>query len=384
MIKDAISERQSDIENVEERKTNIIVFNAPESEANSTEDRKLDDKAFFVETCNYFCDRNIPSTDILQTCRLGKRSEGKGTRPLLIKLKSEMTKRIIFSQLHKLRNNESLSTFSMNHDMTKEERVKTKLLVEEAKQPNYLLKKQNDKPKISWRKVNVMRHKKLGSQGAGSPVEPGNPKGTSKSAKSAMISTTNNVYLVQNINNLNTKYNKYMSTPDTNMSPKKKADQLLLLIVNFQNILGKKEEIELMLLDNKIDIVLGSETHLKPHISDNEFLHPSYTCYRRDRDDGFGGAIIITGKDLIVEEIVKSETCEFLAIQIQTHSQPLILATAYRPPSSPLEGAVNVSNELIKLNKIQEQPDMIWGRHELARYQLEDKFNNKAPVPQGH
>ena len=78
MSKDAISERQSDIENVEEQKTNIIVFNAPESEANSTEERKLDDKAFFVETWNS-CDRNIPSTDILQARRLGKRSEGKGT-----------------------------------------------------------------------------------------------------------------------------------------------------------------------------------------------------------------------------------------------------------------------------------------------------------------
>ena len=165
-----------------------------------------------------------------------------------------------------------------------------------------------------------------------------------------MISTTNNVYQVQNNNNLNTKYNKYMYTPDTNMSPKKKADQLRLLIVNFQSILGKKEEIE---------IVLGSETHLKPHISDNEFLHSSYTCYRRDRDDGFGGAIIITKKDLIVEEIVKSETCEFLAIKIQTHSQPLILATAYKPPSSPLEDAVNVNNELIKLN-IKYKNNPIW------------------------
>ena len=108
-----------------------------------------------------------------------------------------------------------------------------------------------------------------------------------------------------------------MPTPDTNLFPKKKADQLRLLIVSFQSILGKKEEIELMLLDNKIDIVLGSKTHLRPHISDNEFLHPSYACYRRDRDDGFG-AIIITKKDLIVEEIVKSKTCEFLAIKIQT------------------------------------------------------------------
>ena len=64
---------------------------------------------------------------------LGKRLEGKGIRPLLIKFQSEMTKRVIFCQLHKVRNNESLSTLSMNHDMTKEEREKTKLLVAEAK-----------------------------------------------------------------------------------------------------------------------------------------------------------------------------------------------------------------------------------------------------------
>ena len=134
MIKDAISERQSDVGNLEERKTNIIVFNAPESEASSMEERTLGDKAFFVETCNSFCDRNIPSTgDVLQARRLGKRVEGKDIRPLLIKLKSEMTKRVIFIQLHKLRNNESLSILSMNHYMTTEEKEKTKLLVEEAK-----------------------------------------------------------------------------------------------------------------------------------------------------------------------------------------------------------------------------------------------------------
>ena len=121
-------------------------------------------------------------------------------------------------------------------------------------------------------------------------MEPGIPKGTSKAAKSALISTPINVYEVQNNNNLNTKYNQNMSTPGTNLSPKEKADQLRLLIVNFQSILGIIKEIELMLLDNKIDFVLGSETHLRPHISDNVFLHPSYACCRRDRDDGFGGA----------------------------------------------------------------------------------------------
>ena len=44
-----------------------------------------------------------------------------------------MTKWVIFSQLHKLRNNKSISTLSMNQDMTKDERVKNKLLVDDAK-----------------------------------------------------------------------------------------------------------------------------------------------------------------------------------------------------------------------------------------------------------
>ena len=47
---------------------------------------------YVSETCNS-CDRNIPSTDVLQARRLGKRLEGEGIRPRLIKLKSEMTKR---------------------------------------------------------------------------------------------------------------------------------------------------------------------------------------------------------------------------------------------------------------------------------------------------
>ena len=58
-----------------------------------------------------------------------------------------------------------------------------------------------------------------------------------------------------------------------------------------------------MLLDNNIDIILGSETRLKPHIMcDNEFLHLSYTSYRRDRDDGYGGVLIITKNILLLKK----------------------------------------------------------------------------------
>ena len=61
--------------------------------------------------------------------------------------------------------------------------------------------------------------------------------------------------------------------------------------------------------------------------------YPAYTCYRRD-NDGIGGAIIITKKDLIVEEVCNAKTCQFVAVKIETDKQHLILATAYRSPNS--------------------------------------------------
>ena len=111
-----------------------IVYNAPESTAGAIEERKSDDKAFILEACNSFCDGSIPPTDILLARRLGKHKEDNTSRPLLIKVKSETTKRTIFGQLHKLRNNNEFPDLSMNHDMTRDEKEKTKLLVEKAKQ----------------------------------------------------------------------------------------------------------------------------------------------------------------------------------------------------------------------------------------------------------
>ena len=126
---------------------------------------------------------------------------------------------------------------------------------------------------------------------------------------------------------------------------KHKAEHLKILVINFQSIRNKKDELTLLLSENDIDIVLGSETHLKENISDNEILHPAYTCYRRD-NDGYGGAIIITKKELIVEEVRNSKTCQFVAVKIETHNQPVIMATAYRSPSSTVSETINICKEL--------------------------------------
>ena len=87
-----------------------------------------------------------------------------------------------------------------------------------------------------------------------------------------------------------------------------------------------------MLLEHDIDIVIGSETHLDRHIHDGEILPQTYVCYRKDRDDGWGGVIIIAKKSLITEEVYRSKSSEMIAIKIETFQKPVIIAACYRPP----------------------------------------------------
>ena len=64
----------------------------------------------------------FPTTDVLLARRLGKGKEDNTSRPLLIKVKSETTKRTAFGQLHKLRHNNEFPDLSMSHDMTRDEK----------------------------------------------------------------------------------------------------------------------------------------------------------------------------------------------------------------------------------------------------------------------
>ena len=132
IIKEAIMEQHNDEESREDRKKNIIIFNAKESKANTLDERKIHDMSLFIDACNSICD-NIPTSEVIQVRRLGKRTEDI-CRPLIVKVKTETTKRRIFSQLYKLRDKVDFASMSMSHDMTKEERIQTKVLVEKAKQ----------------------------------------------------------------------------------------------------------------------------------------------------------------------------------------------------------------------------------------------------------
>ena len=121
-----------DQQNVDIRKKNIIIFNAPESDHEATMNRKEDDISLFINIYNAISDVEISKEYITQARRLGMRSENGKIRPLLITLNSEEAKKNIFSRLNKLKDLAQFKNYSMSHDMTREERTKTKLLIEEA------------------------------------------------------------------------------------------------------------------------------------------------------------------------------------------------------------------------------------------------------------
>ena len=140
-----------------------------------------------------------------------------------------------------------------------------------------------------------------------------------------------------------------LSSPICSSSPNittKKAKQLRIMTINFQSVWGKKEELELALVENNIDVVIGCKTHLDPCIHDSEFLPLNYTCFWRDRKDGWGGVIIIIKNELIAEQITSSMLSEIVAVKITTHRQPIIIAACYRPSKNSISDLKQLTTEL--------------------------------------
>ena len=144
--------------------------------------------------------------------------------------------------------------------------------------------------------------------------------------------------------------NDTLQSPIFSSSPNiscKKAKQLRIMTVNFQSIWGKKEELELALVENNIDIVIGCETHLDPSINDTEFLPTNYCSFRRDREDGWGGVIIIIKNDFIIEQITSSMASEIVAVKVTTHKQqPVIIGACYRHPNNSMEEILLLTSDI--------------------------------------
>ena len=110
---------------------------------------------------------------------------------------------------------------------------------------------------------------------------------------------------------------------------------LIILVLNFQSLLAKKESFLNLISLNHPDIIVGCESWLKPEVKNGEIFPSNYNVYRTDRADGYGGVFISCHDSLASSNLQVEASCELSACLIQLPNQPpLVVCSLYRPPSS--------------------------------------------------
>ena len=143
MIKEALTEGKREQQKVDERKKNIMVFNAPESAADNNDQCHKEDIELFYDICNEIDDSIlINNHEVVKLRRFGTKESGK-KRPMMVTVQTERAKRKLFSNLYKLESIEMYKDIQFNHDMTPEEKKAKKSLIENAKKKTAELQADN-------------------------------------------------------------------------------------------------------------------------------------------------------------------------------------------------------------------------------------------------
>ena len=169
------------------------------------------------------------------------------------------------------------------------------------------------------------------------------------------------------------------------------ADSVLnCLIINFQSLIGKKEEVSNLVNSKNIDIIIGTETWLKPDISNSELLLDDFDVYRCDRLGRVGGGCLVGIKKYLTSEFLfKSEASEgvFCKINIKGN-KPIIIGSIYRPPNKDIETCNNICKDisfLINNNKNSvfwfggdfNLPDINWQEEKILSNKNPKELNSK-------
>ncbi|KAL8593065.1 hypothetical protein ACOMHN_017991 [Nucella lapillus] len=173
-------------------------------------------------------------------------------------------------------------------------------------------------------------------------------------------------------------------------TPLRNSANLRCLTINFQSIRPKKAEFLHTLEYWAPDIIMGTETWLKPEIHSAEIFPPSYTVYRCDGNRGYGGTLLAVKSNLISYEIPIKSAADAVLVHIQTQkkSEPLILGSIYRTPSATstqqmaeilrtLDTAKNnaKSNGVIWIGGDLNLPDIEWETQQVVGHQNPMRVN---------
>ena len=123
---------------------------------------------------------------------------------------------------------------------------------------------------------------------------------------------------------------------------------LLVCSLNAPSLLKHKSEIEMLLRDNKIDILALNETKIDEIVDDSLISIDGYFHERHDRNRHGGGVLNIYIKDTITYEkpqIDDTKLCDLETITIQVKpkcAKPFVIIAWYRPPNHKIDDILNI------------------------------------------
>ena len=157
-------------------------------------------------------------------------------------------------------------------------------------------------------------------------------------------------------------------------------------MINYQSIRSKKAEILNLLLSSNLDIVLGTETWLRPDMYTAEIFPPNFSVFRKDRPDGHGGVLVATKTNSIAHEVSHNTAAEAVYVKIKTQGQsrPLVVGAIYRTPSdNSLEHIQEITtslntldtNDIIWVGGDLNLPDIDWKANQVVGHQYPNLTN---------
>ena len=119
----------------EKRKNNIVIYNVKESADVDKEKKVRHDKGEIIRLSTYLGLEGFNEYNMVRVLRM-RAKEGGNSRPILVELDSAVTKHKIMRNTYKLGEDEGKKEFeswSIQHDMTEEQRATVRTLVAEAR-----------------------------------------------------------------------------------------------------------------------------------------------------------------------------------------------------------------------------------------------------------
>ena len=111
---------------------------------------------------------------------------------------------------------------------------------------------------------------------------------------------------------------------------------LSTLTINFQSIVAKQSYLHCLLNEQKPDIIFGCETWLSPSIQTSEFFPASYNIFRHDRNDGYGGVLLVVCNGLTCKVHPYPTNCEAVACALTINAYFMcFLQTSHFKPNVP-------------------------------------------------